>query len=158
MKNKICYFIVTFVILLGTLLWVNNVQIKAEEEANDFTFELNGPEELYLTLNSVYNELGFTAYNANGEDLSEYVTIDSAVVSEKSGVYQVYYYLNYEENTYTLVRTVNVIDFIITTENGYTKNDSDYGGGAWYNAIKTSDGGLLLMGYMQKGYYTEMVN
>ena len=152
MKNKICYFIVTFVILLGTLLWVNNVQIKAEEEANDFTFELNGPEELYLTLNSVYNELGFTAYNANGEDLSEYVTIDSTVVSEKAGVYQVYYYLNYEENTYTLVRTVNVIDFVITTEISYTNNDPYYDGGAWYNAVKTSDGGLLLMGYIQDAY------
>ncbi len=77
---------------------------------NKIVFKLKGNNIIQLTIYNEYQELGFIATN-NKDDISENVVIDSSNLDINNlGTYQVTYTLNYKDKTYTLKRTVEVID------------------------------------------------
>lgn len=108
MMRKLFYITTIIVIVLVGFLGVTY-----SYEYNDdsfFKFELIGPYELYLDVNSEYKEYGINVIK-NGYDVSSNVRIDSSLVNmNKIGEYKVKYEIDTGEYTEYIYRIVKVID------------------------------------------------
>ena len=106
--RKLFYVTTIIVIVLVGFLGVTY-----SYEYNDdsfFKFELIGPYELYLDVNSEYTEYGVSVIK-NGYDVSSDVRIDSSLVNiDKLGEYKVKYEISNGEYTEYIYRIVKVID------------------------------------------------
>lgn len=110
MMRKLFYVATLIVIVLVGFLGVTY-----SYEYNDdsfFKFELIGPYELYLDVNSEYKEYGIKVIK-NGYDVSSNVKIDSSLVNmNRIGEYKVKYEIDTAEYTEYIYRIVKVIDNI----------------------------------------------
>lgn len=108
--RKLFYITTIIVIVLVGFLGVTY-----SYEYNDdsfFKFELIGPYELYLDVNSEYNEYGVKVIK-NGYDVSSNVIIDNSLVNmNKLGEYRVKYEIKNDGYTEYIYRIVKVIDNI----------------------------------------------
>ena len=86
-------------------------------------FELLGEENIKLTVGEKYNELGFKALDSEGNDISEYVTIEGSVDINTPGTYTITYTCLYEKYEEILERKVEVANSLtpILTLNGNEK-------------------------------------
>ena len=113
--RKLFYITTIIVIVLVGFLGVTY-----SYEYNDdsfFKFELIGPYELYLDVNSEYNEYGVKVIK-NGYDVSSNVIIDNSLVNmNKLGEYRVKYEIKNDGYTEYIYRIVKVIDDDIEKEN-----------------------------------------
>ena len=55
------------------------------------TIELNGDEEMTVTIGSTFKDPGAKAKNSEGKDVSSKITIDGTVDTSKAGTYKIYY-------------------------------------------------------------------
>lgn len=108
--RKLFYLTTIIVIVLVGFLGVTY-----SYEYNDdsfFKFELIGPYELYLDVNSEYNEYGVKVIK-NGYDVSSNVKIDSSLVNMGTiGEYRVKYEIKDEQYSEYVYRIVKVIDSV----------------------------------------------
>ena len=74
---------------------------------------LNGKRNLRLKLGDTYNELGVTAVDKDGNDISSSITIDSNVDMNEEGEYVVNYYI---DNSLVIKRYVIVTDDYISDD------------------------------------------
>ena len=106
--RKLFYITTSIVIVLVGFLGVTY-----SYEYNDdsfFKFELIGPYELYLDVNSEYTEYGVKVIK-NGYDVSSSVNIDNSLVNmNKLGEYKVKYEIKNDKYTEYIYRIVKVID------------------------------------------------
>ena len=72
-------------------------------------FHLLGNSTVQVKQNATYNEPGFVAVDSNKKDLKSYVKTSGSVNTSKVGSYTITYTLNYDGQTKTLKRKVNVI-------------------------------------------------
>ena len=105
MRNKKALFILLlgFVIIILLYIWYYN-------KKNNVTFELIGDKNINTEYNEEYTDLGYRAYNGFNKDISEYVTVNNPVDTNKIGEYNIEYVLNYSKTNIKLERTVTVIN------------------------------------------------
>lgn len=80
-----------------------------EDPLKNVNFSLNGANSITLNLNNEYSELGFICLDKNNSDCSDYVTINSNVLVNKIGIYNVDYILKIGGKEKKLTRSVQVI-------------------------------------------------
>lgn len=103
-KNKmvISILLAVMVIIIIVFLYLN--------KNNEITFSLNGENIITIDYGKDYIEQGFIAYDAKGNDLSEYVSVSGIVNNHLSGAYEITYELKYKDETKILKRIVMVND------------------------------------------------
>lgn len=75
----------------------------------NITLKLNGEATVYLTEGSTYNELGATATDNNGNNVSSQIIVSGSVNSSVAGTYKITYsIMNYNGEVLTVVRNVIV--------------------------------------------------
>ncbi len=83
-----------------------------KREAHDIkpTLALQGASTINLTENEAYEEPGFSAYNADGEDITDKVTVEGKVDTTKQGNYSLQYQVKdrYGNKSETKTRTIIV--------------------------------------------------
>lgn len=106
--RKIIYITIIVVMLLVGFLGITYSYEYNDDES--LKFELIGPYELYLDVNSEYEEYGIKVFK-NGTDISSYVNIDNSSVDMNTlGKYSVKYELDVDGNKEYVYRIVWVID------------------------------------------------
>ncbi len=99
----------------------------------NINFYLNGEEEVTIDINegNEYVESGFVATDGNNQNYENDVLVEGNVDSNKEGVYEIKYTLQIDNYSKTLIRRVNVVNYIkdiviepqeITMEVNDTKN------------------------------------
>lgn len=83
-------------------------------------FHLLGNSTVQVNQNGKYNEPGFVAVDSNKKNLKGYVKTSGSVDTSKVGSYTITYTLNYNGQTKTLKRKVNVISTSISDTNKYS--------------------------------------
>lgn len=107
MKRMI--YVTSFIICLLVCFLGITYSYEYDKEDN-LTFELIGPETLYIDVDKEYKEYGIKVVY-NNQDISSLVEIDSSMVdTSKLGGYKVKYSVNHEGNTEHIYRDVIVID------------------------------------------------
>lgn len=102
-----------------------------DEEAPQI--KLQGNREVYLLLNTPYEEPGYTATDNCLGDLTSKVTVSNNIDTTKTGTYEVTYTVSDNKNTTTVKRTVYVLDEAQTK--GIIYLTFDDGPGAYTNKI-----------------------
>ena len=95
--------------------------------------KLQGSREIYLLLNTPYEEPGYTATDNCLGDLTNEVTVSNNIDTTKTGTYEVTYSVSDNKNTTTVKRTVYVVDE--TQTKGVIYLTFDDGPGAYTNKI-----------------------
>lgn len=108
---KKIFYITAFIGLL--LIGFLGITYSYEYNENEpLKFELIGPYELYLNVNTEYEEYGIKVYR-NNTDISSLVNIDSSLINvNKLGEYKVKYEVDVDGNKEYVYRIVKVIDNI----------------------------------------------
>ena len=75
----------------------------------NLVFELNGEDNVTLSINSEYRDEGVTA-RVFRKDLSKYVQVKDKVDYSKVGTYNINYYLTYLGRIEMRTRTINIVD------------------------------------------------
>ena len=146
MKNKITFAIFSLVLAIGSLIWFNQINIQADNSYDEFTFELLGPETIYLSLYSDYVEPGYIAYDPVLGDIRSNVEISNNVNNTTAGTYYIYYYLTNNGTRYTKTRTI-IVSTLVETGTIVINADMYYDySNTIINAIATSDDGILYLG------------
>lgn len=108
--RKLFYVTTIIIVLLISFLGITYSYEYNEDES--VMFELIGPYEYYLDVNSKYEEYGIKVFR-NGLDISSYVNIDSSLVdTNRLGEYKVKYELEVDGINEYIYRIVKVIDNI----------------------------------------------
>ena len=103
-KNNII-IIVLLVVIIGVVAF-----IYFNDKENDFTFSLNGDEQMIVQYGSSFIDPGFTAIDGYGNDISSNVTVNGKVDTYASKIYKIVYELNFNEKKEYLTRIVTVQD------------------------------------------------
>ena len=107
MKNKktiILIFIIIILLLIGIFYY--------QRKKDSIVFKLNGEENMIVKYGYSYDEPGFTAIDGFGNDISSNVTVDGSVNTLVSGIYQIFYELNYNNQKMSLKRTMVIKKYI----------------------------------------------
>lgn len=102
-----------------------------DDEAPKIT--LNGQSTLYLTLNSVYEEAGYSAFDNCLGDITDKVVVNGDVDTTKTGTYNITYKVSDNKNETVVTRTVYVTED--TDIKGVIYLTFDDGPGAYTNQI-----------------------
>lgn len=105
-------FYITTIIVIFFVSFLGITYSYEYNDDNTIKFELVGPYELYLDVNTEYNEYGVKVIK-NGYDISSLVKIDNSTVDiNKVGEYKVKYTVSNDEYNEYIYRKVKVIDKI----------------------------------------------
>ena len=107
-KNKL--FIILGCLVLVLLVFLLIFSFVGD---NNFTFVLNGQQNMYIFKNEKFVDPLFIAFDENGKDLSNYVKVSGNVDTWTLGSYEISYVLNYKGTKRKLIRNVIVLDNII---------------------------------------------
>lgn len=107
-KNKL--FIILGCLVLVLLVFLLTFSFVGD---NNFTFVLNGQQNMYIFKNEKFVDPLFIAFDENGKDLSNYVKVSGNVDTWTLGSYEISYVLNYKGTKRKLIRNVIVLDNII---------------------------------------------
>ena len=83
---------------------------KQEEILADIKLSLNGEKEIYLLINTPYQEMGATAYDQDNNDQSFKIKISGNVDTSKEGTYQITYSIENQGIIKTITRNIIVYD------------------------------------------------
>ena len=111
-KNKLIYIVLAILVFICAIViaFVNSRDNTDEKEI--VTVTLKGTNNISLTLNTSYTDMGFTVLvndkEVSGDDIHYRITnnIENGIVGE----YNVHYEIMYNNKTYELNRKVNIID------------------------------------------------
>ena len=84
-----------------------NIQVSETESVG---FKLNGKEKITIKKGGEYKERGFAAFSTLEGNISDYVTISCNVDPDETGIYKIYYTLEYKTVSKTLERVIEVVD------------------------------------------------
>ena len=102
-------FYVTTIMVIALVSFLGVTYSYEYNDDNSLKFELIGPYELYLDVNTEYNEYGINVIR-NGYNVSSLVKIDNSSVDiNKLGEYKVKYEIDNNGNTEYIYRIVKVI-------------------------------------------------
>ena len=103
-------FYITTIIVIALVSFLGITYSYEYNDDSNLNFELIGPYELYLDVNSEYKEYGIKVIK-NGYDVSSLVEIDNSLVNvNKLGEYKVKYKIDNDGYTEYVYRLVKVID------------------------------------------------
>ena len=103
-------FYVTTIMVIALVSFLGVTYSYEYNDDNSLKFELIGPYELYLDVNTEYNEYGINVIR-NGYNVSSLVKIDNSSVDiNKLGEYKVKYEIDNNGYTEYIYRIVKVID------------------------------------------------
>lgn len=103
-------FYITTIIVIVLVSFLGITYSYEYNDDNFLNFELIGPYELYIDVNSEYSEYGIKVIR-NGYDVSSLVKIDNSLVDvNRLGEYKVRYEIENEGYTEYVYRLVKVID------------------------------------------------
>ena len=97
-------------ILLGIIILILIiVLINNSKKNNKYTFELEGPSEVNISLNDSYVDIGYRARDKDDNNIANLVSVDGNVDTTKVGTYKVVFTLTINKKEVTLERKVNVV-------------------------------------------------
>lgn len=142
-EEKKKFFVIGGIILGAILLII--IIILIIRGINRYTLVLNGSSDITIYQGTVYNELGYEAYDRKRHNLNSEVTVQSNVDSNTIGTYTITYTFRNKVKK----RTVNVVakPAIVTiihlngSKNLYLNVGSQYNEPG-YNAVDVNDGDL----------------
>lgn len=107
-KNKLFIILGCLVLVLLVFLLIFSFV-----GGSNFTFVLNGQQNMYVFKNENFIDPLFIAFDENGNDLSNHVKVSGNVDTWMLGNYEISYVLNYKGTKKKLTRNVIVLDNII---------------------------------------------
>jgi len=107
-KYKPLILIVGGVIVLFVIIFIVFSLTKKEpiEEKITYDIQLNGNRDINITLGNDYIESGYTAYDSNGNNVTDRVTVSSNVKINELGTYEITYTIDDAE----VIRYVNIVE------------------------------------------------
>lgn len=107
-KYKPLILIVGGIIVLFVVVFIMFSLTKKEpiEEKITYDIQLNGNRDVNITLGNDYIESGYTAYDSNGNDVTDRVTVSSNIKVNELGTYEISYTINDAK----VIRYVNIIE------------------------------------------------
>ena len=98
-KKRVLIIIIVFIVLIIAFYIVKK---------NTITFTLIGKDNISIQSGLPYIDPGFVAKDGFGKELNDYVVVNSNVNTSISGIYVVYYELNYNNKISILERVIKV--------------------------------------------------
>lgn len=94
----------------------------------NITLKLLGSSEITIPLNDNYQDQGFIAYDQDSKDLSKYVNMKTNLNTNKAGIYNYIYTLNYKGIKLYATRIIKVIENVsfdvnVLSNGEYTNQD-----------------------------------
>lgn len=108
--SKIGTYQITYILKDIKKTRIVNIIENPNTSIKDIKFELIGSEKITLYKGEIYNELGYTAYDKNNNDISNQVLVKGVVDTKNIGTYCIEYSISLKEKIKTLKRIVEVIE------------------------------------------------
>ena len=91
---------------------IDKVRYVTVAKKRDTTYiRLSGDINMYLEVGERYTEPGYEAYDSNGKNLTDKVTVTGSINRNKVGIYQLTYSIKNSNNvTVTKTRTIVVVE------------------------------------------------
>ncbi len=117
-------FIIGGIILGIIIVILVIVLISNSKKNNKYTFKLEGPSEINVSLNDSYVDIGYIARDEDNNNIANLVNVSGNVDTTKVGTYKVVYVLTINGKNVTLERKVNVVktDQLLTLMLNGSKN------------------------------------
>ena len=117
-------FIIGGIILGIIIIILVIVLISNSKKNNKYTFKLEGPSEINVSLNDSYVDIGYIARDEDNNNIANLVNVSGNVDTTKVGTYKVVYVLTINGKNVTLERKVNVVktDQLLTLMLNGSKN------------------------------------
>lgn len=117
-------FIIGGIILGIIIVILIIVLINNSKKNNKYTFKLEGPSEINVSLNDSYVDIGYIARDEDNNNIANLVNVSGNVDTTKVGTYKVVYVLTINGKNVTLERKVNVVktDQLLTLMLNGSKN------------------------------------
>ena len=117
-------FIIGGIILGIIIVILVIVLISNSKKNNKYTFKLEGPSEINVSLNDSYVDIGYIARDDDNNNIANLVNVSGNVDTTKVGTYKVVYVLTINGKNVTLERKVNVVktDQLLTLMLNGSKN------------------------------------
>ena len=111
--------ILGIIIIILVIVLINN-----SKKNNKYTFKLEGPSEINVSLNDSYVDIGYIARDEDNNNIANLVNVSGNVDTTKVGTYKVVYVLTINGKNVTLERKVNVVktDQLLTLMLNGSKN------------------------------------
>lgn len=111
--------ILGIIIVILVIVLINN-----SKKNNKYTFKLEGPSEINVSLNDSYVDIGYIARDEDNNNIANLVNVSGNVDTTKVGTYKVVYVLTINGKNVTLERKVNVVktDQLLTLMLNGSKN------------------------------------
>ena len=111
--------ILGIIIIILVIVLINN-----SKKNNKYTFKLEGPSEINVSLNDSYVDIGYIARDEDNNNIANLVNVSGNVDTTKVGTYKVVYVLTINGKNVTLDRKVNVVktDQLLTLMLNGSKN------------------------------------